>query len=105
MQGESGECGRFLLNPETEEQQTLKSKTSNFKINKGDILRIETAGGGGFGPPLRRDLDYVLQDIISEKISNKEAQEQYGVVLTAKHTINEELTSKLRKQMSKRRKD
>lgn len=47
--GENGKCGRNVLIRCNEEYE-LKSKTS-FKVNKHDVIRIETPGGGGWGKP------------------------------------------------------
>ena len=43
--GEDGEPGRNLLNGES-----LPSKCEG-RLEKGDLLRIETPGGGGYGTP------------------------------------------------------
>ena len=43
--GEDGERGRNLLNGEE-----LPPKVSRA-VSAGDVLRIETPGGGGYGPP------------------------------------------------------
>jgi len=97
MGGSAGECEQFLLNPETREQKVLHSKLSNFIMKKGEILRVVTAGGGGFGPAIERDLDLVIKDYLSGKISNKQLRDDYGVVLTNAGTVDYLLTSNLRK--------
>jgi N-methylhydantoinase B len=43
--GHPGERGRTLLNGEE-----LPAKTTR-QLEAGDVLRIETPGGGGYGPP------------------------------------------------------
>jgi N-methylhydantoinase B/oxoprolinase/acetone carboxylase alpha subunit len=35
-------------------RQSLPSKVMNFMLQQGDILRLETSGGGGFGEPRQR---------------------------------------------------
>ncbi len=97
MGGSAGECGQFLLNPETQKQQVLSSKLSNFLMKQGDILRVVTAGGGGFRPANERDLDLIVKDFLSGKISNKQLRDDYGVVLSKTGNIDYNLTSKLRK--------
>lgn len=47
--GKSGKIGRNLLISQSK-QKVLGSKV-NFKAKPGDRLRIETPGGGGYGPP------------------------------------------------------
>ncbi|MFX0183558.1 MAG: hydantoinase B/oxoprolinase family protein [Candidatus Hodarchaeota archaeon] len=102
MEGSSGECGSFTLNPETKNEQIINSKISNLLIKKGDILRITTAGGGGFGPAIMRDPNLVLKDYLLGKISEKEAREGYGVILTNYGTVDYDLTLILRTQMQRK---
>jgi N-methylhydantoinase B len=102
MEGSPGGCGDFTLNPETKNEQVINSKISNFLIKKGDILRITTAGGGGFGSAIMRDPDLVLNDYSLDKISEKEARDEYGVILTNYGTIDYDLTFKLRTQMQRK---
>lgn len=45
--GESGQLGRNVLIRDGEEQ-TLAGKTT-FSVHEGDVVQIETPGGGGFG--------------------------------------------------------
>ena len=42
---------------------------------------VATAGGGGWGNPLERDLERVRRDVVEEYVSLKAAREEYGVVL------------------------
>ena len=45
------------------------------------MIRVETCGGGGYGPALERDPERVLTDVIEEKISAERARDVYGVVI------------------------
>jgi len=47
----------------------------------GQIVRVRTTGGGGWGDPLERDPDLVLRDLIDGKVSPVAARDDYGVVL------------------------
>ena len=47
------------------------------------MIRVETCGGGGYGPPWERDPELVLGDVLEEKISVERAREVYGVELDA----------------------
>ena len=49
-----------------------------LNIVKGDVLRHELAGGGGWGDPLERDPLDVLRDVRNEFVSEKSAKEDYG---------------------------
>jgi len=47
------------------------------------LLRIRSAGGGGFGDPLARPVDAVVRDLRDELVSPQAACDFYGVVLQA----------------------
>ena len=52
------------------------------RVDRGDVLRVRLAGGGGHGDPLERDPQAVLADVLEEKISPDHARSAYGVVIT-----------------------
>lgn len=56
----------------------LRSKVSGVRLTKGDVVRIETSGGGGFGDPARRDRKAVAQDVAEGLVSEAAAREFYG---------------------------
>jgi N-methylhydantoinase B len=45
----------------------------------GDSVIIQTAGGGGYGPPAQRSRELVQRDVREGKISAKTAKEVYGL--------------------------
>jgi N-methylhydantoinase B len=47
----------------------------------GQVVRVLTTGGGGWGNPLERETDQVLRDVIEGNVSPAAAREDYGVVL------------------------
>jgi len=98
MGGAKGECGKFILNPDTANKMIIPSKTSGVLLKSGDIMRIKTAGGGGFGSAFERNIDDVLRDYILGKISLGEAYEKYGVVLKDQGFVDIKATNDLRKQ-------
>ena len=50
-------------------------------MNPGDILVMESAGGGGWGDPLERETDRVAYDLEAGLISEARAKDVYGVVV------------------------
>lgn len=40
----------------------LGSKVNNLALKRGDIIRLETSGGGGYGPPAERDAAAIERD-------------------------------------------
>lgn len=105
--GESGAPMRFdvirdgELSPISPE---FGSKGTSFPVKTGDVIRISTPGGGGYGDPLERDPASVIQDVLDEKVSEEQARHEYGVVLSDDMTrLNESKTSDLRVELASRR--
>jgi len=42
---------------------------------------MDAAGGGGYGIPMERDEEMVLDDVRNEYVSVEEARDKYGVVI------------------------
>lgn len=80
--GKSGRSGRFILNPGRPGERELPRLSDGIKLKAGDVLRIETPGGGGFGHPFDREPERVLEDVVNSLVTPAKALEDYGVVLT-----------------------
>jgi N-methylhydantoinase B len=50
-----------------------------LEVNAGDVIRIHTGSGGGYGEPRRRDPERVLEDVRNGFTSRERAREVYGV--------------------------
>jgi N-methylhydantoinase B len=103
--GYPGKRGRFLLFSNNKRPRRIRSKISGFLLGKGDVLSAQTAGGGGFGSPLKREPERVLKDYLQGKLSRRQAQKDYGVVLTRVKKINRKVTKALRDKMKTKNKD
>jgi N-methylhydantoinase B len=51
-------------------------------VRAGEVIRIRTTGGGGWGDPLDRPYREVLQDVQWHKVSIQGAADDYGAVVT-----------------------
>ncbi|WP_349606465.1 hydantoinase B/oxoprolinase family protein [Cupriavidus sp. DF5525] len=51
------------------------------KLDLGDQVCHIAAGGAGYGNPLERDAEAVLEDVLDDRISVRMAQDVYGVVV------------------------
>ena len=70
------------------------------RMNPGDVIVIDVAGGGGFGDPLERDPDMVQEDVIQGCVSLEKAREDYGVVIDASTMkVDPAATEELRRSM------
>ena len=79
--GLAGRTGRITLNPGTPRERELAPLGDGIILERGDLLRFETCGGGGWGDPLARDPERVRQDVARGIITARGAREDYGVVL------------------------
>ena len=79
--GKSGSPGKIIVNPGTPEERILRTMSDGNIVRKDDIIRIVTAGGGGWGDPLEREPERVLDDVLDGFVSVGAAQDSYGVVI------------------------
>jgi N-methylhydantoinase B len=70
------------------------------RMNPGDVIVIDVAGGGGYGDPLDRDPEMVQEDVIQGYVSLEKAKEDYGVVIdTGTLMVDTAATEELRRSM------
>ena len=74
------------------------SKMVGIHIERGQHVRLETPGGGGYGDALTRDPDRVRQDVTLGYVSAEAANEAYGVVLSDVGAVDQAATATLRKE-------
>src|SRR5258705_9535083 len=58
----------------------LPGKVGGFPIEAGDVVMMESSGGGGFGDPLERDPERVAADLAEGYVTPAGAEREYGVV-------------------------
>ena len=71
---------RFILQGASYRPEHL-SKDEGVHMQSGDILRLETPGGGGYGSPFDRNVDEVLEDVRRGYYGREVAESEYGVVI------------------------
>jgi N-methylhydantoinase B len=47
-------------------------------LKKGDVIRLEQSGGGGWGDPRERDVQALLEDVADGYVSPESAARDYG---------------------------
>ncbi|HXW19047.1 MAG TPA: hydantoinase B/oxoprolinase family protein, partial [Roseiarcus sp.] len=55
------------------------SLASGVIVNRGDVIRIVTGNGGGYGPPQKRDATALQDDIRDGYITPRRAKDLYAV--------------------------
>ncbi|MCC7273849.1 MAG: hydantoinase B/oxoprolinase family protein [Alphaproteobacteria bacterium] len=79
--GRNGGSGRAVVNPGTPGERLLPPLSDGTMLKRGDVLRIETGGGGGWGHPFDRPAPLVRDDVLGGFTSAAAARALYGVVL------------------------
>ncbi|MDP7346448.1 MAG: hypothetical protein QF690_05310, partial [Anaerolineales bacterium] len=49
------------------------------RLQPGDVVTMDAAGGGGFGDPREREREAVLADVRAGIVTPEHAREAYGV--------------------------
>jgi N-methylhydantoinase B len=97
-----GQCagsGRCVVNPGREDERLLAPMSDRNIVRRGDVLRVETGGGGGWGHPYDREVERVLKDVLNGFVSRERALTAYGVVLSEDgQELDIEATLKLREE-------
>ena len=71
-------------------------KATGRIIHQNDVFVMESAGGGGYGDPLSRELDSVVQDVRYGYVSVERAKADYGVIISDDGALDRQESLKLR---------
>ena len=86
---------KYILNPDGEARE-LPSKIT-LTLKPGEVMSVQTPGGGGCGDPFQRPPQEVAEDVGEGRISPERARESYGVVVNPETlSLDEAATEKLR---------
>lgn len=72
------------------------SKDTDVVLKVGDVVKIKTPGGGGFGAPSQRPAELVASDVQKGFYGTDEARERFLVELRKDGTVDESKTRALR---------
>jgi len=71
----------------------------DFPLQIGDVVRMETSGGGGGGDPLARAPERVQADVALGYLDRDQAAERYGVVIDAGGNVDAAATQAMRDRL------
>jgi N-methylhydantoinase B len=77
--GRPGARGAHWVNPDTPEAVQLASRRGDYPLASGDVIRFDTAGGGGYGDPRQRAPAPVIADVQDGYVSPASAAADYGL--------------------------
>ena len=97
----SGAANRFTVirDGKTVEPSPVPGKVGDFPLQIGDVVRMETSGGGGCGDPLARAPERVQADVALGYLDRDQAAERYGVVIDVDGNVESAATQELRDRL------
>ena len=95
----SGNGAAVILKGENE-PVIWRGKLARYPLKNGDLARLITGTGAGYGNPLERPVDDVQRDVREGYVTLEQAAEDYGIYLN-RDTLEVELLDDARKEIKK----
>jgi N-methylhydantoinase B len=80
--GLAGQPFSVVIDPGGPAEREVDALADAEPVRAGEVIRIRTTGGGGWGDPLERPYDEVERDLRWGKVSLEGARRDYGVVVS-----------------------
>src|SRR5690606_16141003 len=104
--GRAGQPFAVTIDPGGPNEREVDALADAEPVRAGEVIRIRTTGGGGWGDPLDRSVHEVLRDLRWGKVSIEGARADYGVVVVGDAddpALDEAATVALRDAMRRER--
>jgi N-methylhydantoinase B len=62
-------------------REVVFGKCARYPLRRGDVARLVTGTGGGWGSPLERPVEAVVEDVRDGYVTVEQAERDYGVVV------------------------
>jgi N-methylhydantoinase B len=95
--GRAGRPFSVVVDPGGPNERAVDALADAEPVRAGEVIRIRTTGGGGWGDPLDRPYQEVARDVRWGKVSEAGARDDYGVVL-GDPAATDRLRARLRKE-------
>ena len=80
--GKAGRPFSVVIDPGGPGEREVDALADGEPVRAGEVIRIRTTGGGGWGDPLERTYEEVVRDVRWTKVSVAGALADYGVVVS-----------------------
>ena len=81
--GRAGRPFEVVIDPGGPAERVVDALADAEPVRAGELIRIRTTGGGGWGDPLERPVEEVVRDLRWGKVSVAGALRDYGVVMAS----------------------
>ncbi len=96
--GSKGTPNYFVIYKKGQEPKKVR-KIAAVPLGMGDLIRLKTGGGGGYGDPFKRAPERVLEDVRDGYVSVDQAKTDFGVVIDKQMRVDYAATKGLRERM------
>lgn len=79
--GNEGTPFQAILLSDGHQTEMPRNIMLDFPVKAGDVLTHIQPSAGGYGPPYRREVTKVLEDVLDEKVTPAAAARDYGVAI------------------------
>lgn len=100
--GKAGKPFQVTIDPGGPHEREVGALADAEPVKAGEVIRIRTTGGGGWGDPLTRPLEEVERDLRWGKVSFDGARSDYGVIAHGDKDdpqVDRDASEKLRAEM------
>jgi N-methylhydantoinase B len=100
--GKAGGRYSISVDPDSPAPVELPGLADDVAVEAGQVIRIVTTGGGGWGDPLEREPERVRLDVVRGLVSRDAAETDYGVVLRGEGdgvVVDDDATAGRREQL------
>jgi N-methylhydantoinase B len=102
--GTNGSPNEMILRYGSDDPYRVAHTANWVPMQAGERVMFNYGGGGGWGNPLDRDPQAVLDDVLDEYVSIEGARRDYGVVITGSLedltlALDDTATERLRAEM------
>jgi len=94
--GRAGRPFSVVIDPGGPDERTVDALADAEPVRAGEVIRIRTTGGGGWGDPLDRPYEEVARDLAWGKISAVGARDDYAVLLAPDGSVDAAASDALR---------
>lgn len=79
--GLAGQVSSLTISANTEAERSVGMMVSGVPVNRGELISFVAGGGGGWGDPRTRPVEWVLDDVIDEVVTIEAARNEYAVAI------------------------
>jgi N-methylhydantoinase B len=104
--GRAGKPFQVTIDPGGPDEREMDGLVDDEPVRAGEVIRIRTTGGGGWGDPFERAIEDVLRDVLWGKVSREGAEGEYGVIVSGpddEPTVDIAATEALRARLREER--